>query len=138
VYWCLAVAKAHSGRLDEALKIFTEVSQTDAMPVADLSELYCAAATGDLVAVNTVLSEKQVMVEVARTDEMFPIFIADCLAMAGDEDGALEWLGSAIDWGFCNVSYLVEHNPFLEPLHGNPRFQQMIDRAKQQQATFEV
>ena len=118
--------------------IFEEVAATDAVPVADLSELYCRAADGDSNAVRTRVAEGSVMVEVAKTDESFPIFIADCLTMVGDHDGALEWLGRAVDWGFCNYRYLEEHNPFLRPLRGNPRFVQLIDRARQKQETFDA
>ncbi len=137
IEWILATAVAHSGRLDEARQVFARVAATDAAPVADLSELYCRAADGDREAVTIRLSEKHVMVETAKTDELFPQFIADCLAMVGDEDGALEWLGLAIDWGFCNYRYLEEYNRFLRPLHGNPRFQQLIDRARQKQNAFD-
>ncbi len=86
----------------------------------------------------THLSESLVMVEVAKTDESFPIFIANCLVMVGEEDGALEWLGRAIDWGFYNYRYLEEYNPFLKPLHSNARFKHLIDRARKQQEAFDA
>ncbi len=50
----------------------------------------------------------------------------------------LEWLGRAIDWGFCNYRYLEEYNPFLKPLHGNPRFQRLIDRAREKHEAFDA
>jgi len=137
IFWCMAQAMAHAGRLDEAREVFASVAATDAVPVADLSELYCRASDGDRETVMTQMSEKDGMVEVAKTDESFPIFIANCLAMVGDEDGALEWLGRAIDWGFCNYRYLEEYNPFLKPLHGNARFKRLIDRARRQQEAFD-
>ena len=121
---------------DEALEIFGEVAETDAMPVADLSELFCTATGGDIDAVQSLLAEKRVMVEVAKTDEMFPLFIADCLATVGDIEGSLKWLGQAIDWGFCNVRYLEEFSPFLRPLHGVPRFKELMDEARQKQKVF--
>ncbi len=138
ISWFLALSMAHSGRLDEAREVFASVAATDAVPVADLSELYCRAADGDRNAVMTQMSERLVMVEVAKTDESFPIFIADCLVMVGDEDGALEWLGRAIDWGFCNYRYLEEYNPFLKPLHGNRRFKHLIDKARQKHEAFDA
>ncbi len=138
IEWILAQALAHSGRRDEARAVFARVAATDASPVSDLSELFCLATDGDRDAVAAHLSEKHVMVETAKTDESFPIFIANCLVMVGDENGALEWLGHAIDWGFCNDGYLSEHNAFLKPLHGNPRFQQLIDRARQMHDAFDA
>ena len=107
--WCLAQAMAHSGRLGEAREVFASVAATDAVPVADLSELYCRAADGDRNAVMAHMSESRAMVEVAKTDESFPIYIANCLAMVGDQDGALEWLGYAIERGFCNYRYLEQY-----------------------------
>ena len=136
VYWCVAISMAHEGRYDEALEIFKEVSQTDAMPVADLSELYCAAAAGDLDAVHTLLSEKQMMVEVAKTDEMFPLFIADCLVLAGDMDSALEWLNRGVSWGFCNYVYLEEHTPLMKPLRDDPRFVELMAIAREKHENF--
>jgi tetratricopeptide (TPR) repeat protein len=135
--WCVAYAMAHSGRLEAAREVFASVAATDAMPVADLSELYCRAADGDRHAVMAQMSEAHGMIEVAKTDESFPIFIANCLVMVGDEDGAIEWLDRSIDWGFCNYRYLGEYNPFLKPLHNNPRFTQLIDRARQKQRAFD-
>jgi serine/threonine-protein kinase len=138
IEWMLAQAMVHSGQRDEARELFQRVAATDAAPVADLSELYCQAADGDREAVAAHLSEKHVMVETAKTDESFPIFIANCLVMVGDENGALEWLGHAINWGFCNTRYLEEHNPFLKPLLGNPSFQQLIDKARQMHDAFDA
>jgi tetratricopeptide (TPR) repeat protein len=65
ISWFLALAMAHSGRLGEAKEVFASVAATDAVPVADLSELYCRAADGDSDAVVAQMSEKHVMVEVA-------------------------------------------------------------------------
>jgi serine/threonine-protein kinase len=138
IQWMLAQVLAHSGRLDEARALFQRVAATDAAPVADLSELFCRAADGDRDAVAARLSEKHVMVETAKTDESFPIFIANCLVTVGDESGALEWLGHAINWGFCNYRYLEEYNPFLQPLLGNPNFQQLIGKAKQMHDAFDA
>lgn len=136
--WWLAQAMAHGGRLDEAREVFARVAATDAVTLADTSELYCQAAEGDRQAVAKLIEERTVMVETAMTDEWFPNFIASCLVLVGDEDGALEWLGRAIDWGFCNYRYLEEYNPFLKPLHENPRFRQLIDKARQKHEAFDA
>jgi tetratricopeptide (TPR) repeat protein len=138
IEWMLAQAVVHAGRLDEARELFACVAATDATPVADLSELYRRAADGDREAVAAHLSEKHMMVETAKTDESFPIFIANCLVMVGNQKGALEWLGHAIDWGFCNYRYLEEKNPFLTPLLGNPSFQRLIDKARQMHDAFDA
>jgi serine/threonine-protein kinase len=135
--WMLAQAMAHAGRLEEARALFGRVAATDAAPVADLSALYLQAADGQRDAVAALLVEKPVVVETARTDESFPIFIANCLAMVGDERGALEWIDQAIAWGFCNDRYLAEHSPFLRPLRGSPGFEQLIGKARQMRETLD-
>jgi hypothetical protein len=84
------------------------------------------------------MEQNVIMVETAKTDETFPNVIATCLAMVGDEDGAIEWLNYAIDWGFCNYRYLEEYNPFLKPLHGNPRFQELVDKARKKHEAFDA
>ncbi len=58
--------------------------------------------------------------------------------MVGDKDGALEWRGRAIDWGFYNYRYLEEYDPFLKPLHEDPRIEQLIDKARQKHAAFDA
>ena len=136
--WWLAQAMAHGGQLEEAKEVFAAVATTSAGAIADTSELYCRAAEGDRHAVVRLIDEKPSMVETAKTDEWYPNFIANCLTMVGDEDGALEWLGRAIDWGFCNYRYLGEYNPFLKPLHGNPRFRHLIDKARQKYDAFDA
>jgi hypothetical protein len=129
---------AATGRLDEAREVFARGASTDAVPIADLSELYCRAADGDRYAVTALMSERPETVETAKTDEMFPKFIADCLVLVDDHEGALEWLDRAVECGFCNYRYLEEYDPFLDPLHGNPRFQELIDKARQKHEAFDA
>ena len=118
--------------------MFARVAATDVALLADASELYCRASEGNRDAVARLIEERALLVETAMTDEWIPIFIADCLAMVEDEDGALEWLSRAIDWGFCNYKYLEEYNPFLKPLHGNPRFQRLVAKARRKHEAFDA
>jgi len=134
----LAQALAYGGRLDEAREMFARLAAADVGTFGDASELYCSAAEGDGNTVARLIEEKTQMIETALTDELYPIMIADCLVMVGDEDGALEWLGRAVDWGFYNYRHLGEYNPFLKPLHGDPRFQQLIDKARQKHEAFDA
>ena len=136
--WFFAQALAHAGRLDDAKDIFARLAAGDTPMVADLSELYCRAADSDRDGVARLIEENTLMIESAKTDEWYPIIIADCLVMVGNEDSALEWLDRAVDWGFCNYRYLEEHDRFLKPLRGNPHFQQIIDKARQKHEAFDA
>jgi serine/threonine-protein kinase len=138
IMWWLAQAMAHTGRLDEARQVFARVSATDAVTLADTSELYCRATEGDRDGVAKLIDDKVLLVEAAKTDEWFPNIIANCLLMVANEEGALQWLDRAVEWGFCNYRYLQEYNPFLKPLHGNPTFQRLIDKARQKHEAFDA
>jgi TolB-like protein len=138
LFWFLTLAKAHSGRLEEAREGFVRVAATEAMPVADLSRLFLLAVEGDASAVQAYISDTPVMVEVAKTDELFPIFIANCLAIVGEKDSAVQWLTKAVDWGFCNHQYLEEHNPFLTRLRDEPQFIELMGTARERQTAFEL
>jgi TolB-like protein/tetratricopeptide (TPR) repeat protein len=138
VSWWLARAMAHCGRLDEAREMFAKVTVSDAPILADSSELFCRAMEGNRLAVTKLIGQKTMLVETAKADEVFPNLIANCLMLVGDEDGALEWLGRGIHWGACNYRYLEEYNPFLKPLHGKPRFQQLVEEARQKHEAFDA
>jgi hypothetical protein len=84
------------------------------------------------------VDEFTLLQEAAKTDEYFPNFIAACLALVGDHDGALDWLERSVAWGFSNHRFLSEHSRLHAPLRGNPRFQTLVDRAREKERAFEV
>jgi len=136
--WWLAQALAYAGLEDEAKDKFGQVADLKAVPISDLSVLFCRALSGDRRGVRELLASNTLLQEAAKTDEWFPNFIAACLARVGDNDGALEWLERAIAWGFSNHRFLSEHSRFLAPLRNEPRFQALIERAKEQQQKFVI
>jgi hypothetical protein len=72
--------------------------------------------------------------DVAMTDEYFPVFLADMLAPVGEHDEALQWIESAVGWGFTNHVYLEHHDRFVEPLRAASRFGVLMDAARRKQA----
>jgi hypothetical protein len=129
---------AYAGRLDEAKINFEQVAKTKAVPISDLSSLFCRAMEGDRRRVQELLTENTRLQEAAKTDEWFPNFIAACLTHVGNNDGALEWLERAIAWGFSNHRFLSEHSRFLAPLRGDPRFEALMERAREKERAFQV
>jgi TolB-like protein len=134
--WWLAQALAYSGRIDEAKLNFEKVAKMEAVPLSDLSALFCQALEGNRSRVQELLASNTTLHEAAKTDEWFPNFIAACLVQVGDNDGALEWLERAVTWGFSNHRFLSEHSRFLAPLRGDPRFQALMERARKKQQAF--
>ena len=61
-----------------------------------------------------------------------------CLAKTGDHQGALDWLERAVNWGFCSSRFLGELSPFLAPLRGHPRFEALLERAREKERAFEA
>ena len=56
--------------------------------------------------------------------------MADAYALIGRNDDAVRWTRIAISRGFINYPFLSRHDPFLENVRGDPRFQQLMDEVK--------
>ena len=48
-------------------------------------------------------------------------------ARSGDRDGAIAWLGNAIDLGFRDIG-LLDGDPDLAPVRSDPRFAMVRNR----------
>jgi hypothetical protein len=64
--------------------------------------------------------------------------VAANLAWVGSKEGALEWLGYAVDADFINYPMLGEHDPFLAELRGEPRFDALLENVKHEWENFEA
>ena len=56
--------------------------------------------------------------------------MADCYCLVDEHDQALDWLANAIDRGFINYPFLSQHDKILSKLHGHPRFEALMQKAK--------
>jgi len=110
----------------------------EAEAFSHLSALYLLAQKGDRGKVREALEANPALVEAANTDEWYPNFIAACLAMVGDREGAIDWLERAVAWGYSNTRFLRELSPFLAPLRGLPRFEALLERAQRQAAALDA
>jgi len=59
-------------------------------------------------------------------------------ASVGETDEALYWLSRAIEMGFINHRFFAEHDPFLATLRGDPRFEELMERAREKQREIEA
>jgi hypothetical protein len=76
--------------------------------------------------------------EAAESDEIFSWWLADCYALAGDRQPALDCVQRMIELGVFNYPFLSRHEPFLQPLRDEPRFLELLERARKQWDAFEV
>jgi hypothetical protein len=136
--WWQAQAFAYAGREAEARDLFEQVVAMEASVFSDTARLFALALREDQAGVREWLDRADSMRAMALTDEIYPTVIAASLARAGDCDGAPEWVGHAVSWGFTNDRFLAEHNRFLAPLRGDPRFEALMEKARKKQREFEV
>jgi non-specific serine/threonine protein kinase len=74
----------------------------------------------------------------ARDDEVLPIWVAESYALLGETSAAIEWIENAVNWGFINYPFLTEHDPFLASIRGEERFKKLMERVKYEWEHFEV
>jgi serine/threonine protein kinase len=73
-----------------------------------------------------------------RRDGAYAYHLAAVLALAGARVEALDWLETAVDSGFTNHEFVAGHDPFLEGVRGEPRFRELVRRAREARERFEV
>ena len=135
--WWAAQCLAYSGREEEAHELYRQVADMDVGFWSDHCALFQRALEEDRDGVLELLGKSDYR-RAAETDEQYPIHIANALTLVGEIDEALRWLPHAIDFGFLNYKFLSRHNRFLEPLRGDPRFEQLMEIARQKQDAFRV
>ena len=64
--------------------------------------------------------------------------LAECHALAGEEDEALRWLENAVSRGFINYPLISRLDPFLENVRGGERFEKLMKRVKYEWEHFEA
>jgi tetratricopeptide (TPR) repeat protein len=137
--WFLAVALAYRGRREEACALFDESRGED--PSNALVRIGTAlrhALAGDRESAWEILRSDLDVSPTTRGDFAYALWVADCHALLGDTEGALDWLERSVSLGLINYPFLSVHDPFLEPLRADPRFQQLMERVKREWETFEV
>ncbi len=135
--WWLAQAAAYAGREADALELAQQMAQMNAGSWSDWCAVLSFALSGDRDGVQALLTRTNLR-ETARTDEYYPVFLANCLTRVGDHAEALEWLQQAIQWGFTNHRFLARENRFLAPLRSHARFEALMNEARERERAFEV
>ncbi len=74
----------------------------------------------------------------ARTDMLFSWLLAECYALLGESDEAVEWLRNAVDGGFLNPRFFSKVDPFLEPIRGLAEFHELMEQLERRWAALRV
>jgi len=133
----LAVIAAYAGRLDEACPLFAQFADAELGGMSTLSSALGALFRRDTKAAAGLL-EGQVIRDYATRDKEMSWWVAAGCSHCGWTEEALHWLANAIDLGFVNHRFLSTIDPFLAALRGEPRFQALMERARERQRAFEI
>ena len=103
----------------------------------ELSRLFLAALSDDQGRTRDLV-RGTALERLAKRTGHASVMVASCLTRIGEIDGALHWIDHAVNRGFFNARYLLEVNPLLKSLRENPRFDEILDRARHQRRELEV
>jgi TolB-like protein len=130
--WALA-----QNRRTEAIGAIVQgfpVEARDSLP-ARLALFLAHAVVGNRRAAQEALTPDH---EAAATaTDVFPRLLSQGYALTGVPERALHCLAIAVDRGFINHPYLARHDPFLESLRSDPRFQQLMETVRDRWEKFE-
>jgi eukaryotic-like serine/threonine-protein kinase len=130
-----AIANLYAGNRNISLALFDQLKVSDAGLLSSVGALISAAVRGEGQAVMKFIIDIQAY---ARRDKEISWSLADCLALIGDTEGALNWLSNSIELGLINDRFFAEYDPSLAPLRGDRRFQALMERAREKQKAFVV
>jgi hypothetical protein len=133
LYW-IAIATSYTGAHDQAAHLFAQAID-EAGTAGDSWELFPAALRGDVDAVRAIVEGRGAYV---RENIEAAWFAADCLAHVGEREAAIDCIASLIEHDFVNHRFLSQIDPFLAPLRGDERFEQLMELARQKQEAFEI
>lgn len=130
--WWHAQMAAHAGQDDEARSVALDSAAMGSGIFPDFCRLLERTLARDREGVLEILEQTNLR-EMGHTDEYYPFFLANNLSWVGEVDEAMDWIESAIGWGFTNHVFLSQHDRFLEPLRSHPRFLELMDKARRKQ-----
>jgi eukaryotic-like serine/threonine-protein kinase len=123
-------------RRDEAFAVFDPLLKE--MPDSFFAKLALAckhAVLGDREAVLRAITD-EVKTAVAG-DLQYCWNLAQCFALVHENDQALDWLEKAVQLGFTNYPMISRLDPFLENLRKEPRFERILEAARERWEAFE-
>jgi TolB-like protein/Flp pilus assembly protein TadD len=131
-----AHALAANGRIEDARGLLhTVASEKPTMAWARLACAMAFALGGDREQVLTSITPD--LRDAVASDDIFSWWMADCYALVGEREAALGCIERMIELGIFNYPFLAQHEPFIAPIRGEPRFVGLLERAKRQWDAFE-
>jgi tetratricopeptide (TPR) repeat protein len=133
----LGVCLVYAGRSNQAAEPLHRAAAAGVGIFSATATCVRAMVSGDREAVRAVLADPGTREALAMATEM-TWMVAAASAAVGDRDEALYWLSRAIDMGFINRRFFAEVDPFLAELREDPRFEALMERAREKQREIDV
>jgi len=131
-----AMMLAANGHRDEGLAMLDGVARdTSPMAWARLAPAMACALRGEHEKLLGVVTPE--LRAAAQWDEIFSWWLADCFALVNERDAAIDCCERAVEFGFINLPWLSEYEPFLANLRGEPRFVRLMERVGRAWEAFE-
>ena len=131
-----AMMLAANGRRDEGATILDAVARdTSPMAWARLAPAMACALRGQRDELLRLMTPE--LHAAVKWDEIFAWWTADCFALVNEREVAMNFLERAVEFGFINLPWLSEYEPFLANLRGEPRFVRLMERVRSAWEAFE-
>ena len=133
----LGVCLLYAGHPEEARGPLNRAGAAGAGAFSGTATCLGAMGSGDGDAVRAVLADTGTR-EALGTDTELTWMLAAASATVGDLDEALYWLSRAIEMGFINRRFFADVDPYLARLRGDPRFEELMERAREKQCAIDA
>ncbi len=70
------------------------------------------------------------LTEWGKSDDAASYWMAECYALIGQVDETLTWVANAARLGWINHPWLSKHDPLLENVRDDPRYQELMEQVK--------
>jgi hypothetical protein len=124
-----ALMLAANGRRDEAIRVLDSVTQSAPDGAwGKLGPAMTCALKGNRDGVVAIINPE--LREAIWWDDVLAWWAADCLALVGEADAAIDILERAVALGIVNYPFLARHEPLLERARETPRFGRFLERVQ--------
>ena len=129
---------AMMGRKDEGLEELDALAEGEAGPslFGQIGRCMAAALRGDEAGAAAAISaDADASI---RADGEWSWMAAQCHALLGHSDEAVDYLRGGVEHGFINHPMLAEHDPFLASLRDDAGFQELLAEVEERWNAFEA
>jgi TolB-like protein len=132
-----AILLAYRGDFPSALAVLKDATEAESSnALQKLARILKHALEGDKQGVDGEITPD--LEKTAMRDPWWCHWIAAPYAQLGAISEAIRWAEQAVSVGLINYPMLSEHDPFLNKIRGEPRYEALLEKARHQWEGFEA